>query len=224
MISTTGFRCTVRLLSLVMLLAAPARATTVRIRTMYPDTEALPKVLVVTKSLESDRKEVSRDLTGLDGFGQPMELAPGLYEAIATYPYGQFLTQVEDFVVSPGPSVTIEIHLNIDSDERVNLNAADAHVRVLDRQGRPAVNAWVIGRNADATTGTSVARTDERGLANVSVPVDGALIMVIYHGETWSEPAYSYEQTGIADCTEVCLARAKAKIGKQLRLIEIKLP
>ena len=192
------------------------------IRAMDPGNDGLPKVLVITRSLEGDRKEVSRDLTGSDGFLQPIELAPGLYETIATYPYGDLKTQVKDFVVIPGPSMTIEIHLNFDSDQRVSLNVIESHVQVFDQEGRPAVRAWVIGRNMEATTGTSVAKTDERGFASVSVPVDGASIIVLYHGESWSEPAYT--ETGVADCQNLCLVRAKQELKGRSRILQIRLP
>jgi hypothetical protein len=74
----------------------------------------------------------------------------------------------------------------------------------------------------EASTGTSAVKTDGRGFATVSVPVDGALITVLYHGQTWSEPAYA--ETGVADCHSHCLLQAKAALQKRRHLLEVKLP
>jgi hypothetical protein len=183
--------------------------------------EALGNVLVITKSLEGDRKEISRVLSGLDGFVAPMDLAPGLYEIIATYPYGDIKTQIKDFVVTPNTH-TVEMHLDYELDQHVDLYTIDWKVRVFDRQGNPAVGAWVIARNAEATTGPSVVKVDGRGFAKVRVPPNGALITVLYQRQTWTEPAYT--ETGAVDCQSQCLLRAKAELERQRRTLEVRLP
>jgi hypothetical protein len=183
--------------------------------------DALSNVLVITKSLEGDRKEISRSLSGTDGFVAPMELAPGLYEMIATYPYGNIRTQVKDFVVTP-QTRTIETHLDYESDQRVSLDVIDWRVQVLDKQGMPAAGAWVVARNTEASRGTSAVKADARGFANVRVPVDGALIVVLYNGQTFSEPAYT--ETGVQDCQNRCLLHAKAELERQRRMLDVRLP
>jgi hypothetical protein len=157
---------TVITLSFAGLFSASASAATVSIRVMDPGSDGLSKVLVITKSLEGDGKEISRVLSGPDGFVPPIELALGLYETITTYPNGNIRTQVKDFVVTREP-LTIEIHLDFDLDQKVNSDVIDWQVRVFDQKGMPAVNAWVIGRNMEASTGTSAVRTDGRGFATV---------------------------------------------------------
>jgi hypothetical protein len=183
--------------------------------------DALSNVLVITKSLEGERKEISRSLSGTDGFVAPMELAPGLYEMIATYPHGNIRTQVKDFVVTP-ETRTIETHLDYEWDQRVSLDVIDWQIQVLDRQSKPVAGAWVVVRNAEASTGTSAVKTDGRGFANVRVPVDGALITVLYDGQTFSEPAYT--QTAVADCQSRCLNHAKAELRRQSHISEVRLP
>jgi hypothetical protein len=183
--------------------------------------DGLSNVLVITKSLEGDRREISRSLSASDGFVAPVELAPGLYEVIAMYPYGNIRTQVKDFVVTP-ESHTIEMHLDYESDQRVSLDVIDWQIQVLDRQSKPVAGAWVVVRNAEASTGTSAVKADGRGFANVRVPVDGALITVLYDGQTFSEPAYT--ETAVADCQSRCLNHAKAELQRQSHISEVRLP
>lgn len=213
---------TIGLLGLASILCPTALATTVKIRTAYPDHEGVSKVLVIVRSVEGQSKEFARELSGPDGSIRPLELEPGVYEAISLYPYGNIPTVVHEFSVGKEPAA-IEITWNVENDHRINLNEISWNVKVLDQNGHPAVNALVIGRNATASTGVSVARTDERGLATVSIPVDGALIVVLYGGETWAEPAYVIG-TDAGDCQQRCLLDSKAKLEKRRKLLTIRLP
>lgn len=190
---------------------ASAGASTVRIQVLDRGTGELSKVLVITRSLEADRKEVSRDLTGTDGFLPPIDVPPGIYESIATFPYGRIMTQVKDFEVTSDSEV-VEIHLNYKLDQTINLNAISWHVHVRDQQGHPVPDAWVIGRNGEASTGTTLAKTDRDGDATVSLPCDGALITVLYRGKVWSEPAY--QEGDVAHCQSHCIIQAKDRLEK----------
>lgn len=212
---------TICLFCLASIFCPTLHATTIKIRTAYPDHEGVSKVLVIVRSVEGQREEFARDLSGPDGLIPSLELRPGVYEAITTYPYGNILTTVHDFLVG-NESAVIEITLNFDSDERINYNEIIWNVQVLDQDGHPAVNALVIGRNAEASTGVSVARTDERGLATVSIPVDGALIEILYGKQSWSEPAYHL--TDNAECRQRCLLQAKTRLQKHRQLLTIRVP
>jgi hypothetical protein len=213
---------TIGLLFLAGILCPTVHATTVKIRTAYPDHEGLPKVLVIVRSVEGQPKEFARELSGHDGSVPPLELEPGVYEAISTYPYGNIPTVVHDFLVG-NESAAIEITLTSEGDQKINLNEITWKVKVLDQNGRPAVNALVIGRNAEASTGVSTARTDERGLATISIPVDGALIEVLHGKQSWSEPAYDGGDS-VNDCRQRCLTQAKARLQKAAQLLTIQTP
>jgi len=213
---------TIGLLVLACILPPTVRATTVKIRTAYPDHEGVSKVLVIVRSAEGQPKEFARELSGPDGSIPTLELEPGIYEAISVYPYGNIPTVVHDFPVG-SELAAVEITLMFGSDQKVNLDEITRRVKVLDQNGRPAVNTLVIGRNAEASTGVSAARTDERGLATVSIPVDGALIEILYGKQSWSEPAY-YLTHDVGDCRLRCLLQAKSRLQKDQRILTIRVP
>jgi hypothetical protein len=207
---------------LASILCPTAHAAAVKIRTVFADQEAVPNVLVIVKSIEGQSEEFARGLSGPDGSIPSLELRPGLYEAIATCPYGHIPTTVHDFLVA-NEAALIEVTLNPDNDQRINYNKISWNVQVLDQDGHPAVNAVVIGRNAEASTGVSAARTDKRGRATVSVPVDGALIEIIYGKRTWTEPAYGLTDN-LGGCRQRCLLEAKARLQKPQQLLAIRVP
>lgn len=213
---------TIGLLFLAGILCPTVHATTVKIRTAYPNHVGISKVLVIIRSVEAQPREFARELSGRDGSVTPLELEPGVYEAISIYPYGNIPTVVHDFLVGK-ESAAIEITLTSGSDEKINVNEISWKVKVLDQNGRPAANALVIGRNAEASTGVSAARTDERGLATVSIPVDGALIEILYRTQSWSEPAYDGDDS-VANCRQRCLTQAKTRLQKARQLLTIRIP
>jgi len=222
MINTYRSVMTVFLFSLANLFLPVAHAARVRIRTVLAEREPVANVLVIVRSIEGQQEEFARALSGPDGSVPSVELRPGIYEAIATCPYGHIPTTVDDFVLGDQPA-EVEVLLSIDDDERVNYNQTAWNVQVLDQGGLPAVNAVVIGRNMEASTGVSVARTDRRGRATVSVPVDGAIIEVIYGKRTWTEPAYILTDS-VGDCRQRCLLREKARLQRPRQLLSIRLP
>jgi len=206
----------------VSILSPTLHAATVKIRTAYPDHEGVSKVLVIVRSIEGQRVEFARELSGPEGWIPSLELPAGVYEAIATCPYGYLPTTVFDFSVGDEPA-TMEIPLRLPAtDQTVNLNQMDWHVRVIGDDGQPALNVVVIGRNEDASTGVSVARTDARGLATISVPVDGALIEVISGKQSWSGPAYHLSNR-IFDCRMRCLMQSERTLQKLRQPLTIRL-
>ncbi|MFZ0978105.1 MAG: hypothetical protein WAN23_01775 [Candidatus Acidiferrales bacterium] len=213
---------TVCLFCLASISCPTAHAAAVKIRTVFADQEAVPNVLVIVRSIEGRSEEFARGLSGPDGSIASLELRPGLYEAIATCPYGHIPTTVHDFLVA-NEAALIEVTLSPDNDQRINYNEINWNVQILEQDGHPAVNAVVIGRNGEASTGVSVARTDERGRATVSVPVDGALIEIIYGERTWIEPAYALTED-VGNCRQRCLLQAKARLEKPRQLLTIRVP
>lgn len=214
---------TISLFYMAAMLCPTANATTVKIRAAYGDKEGASKMLVIVRSIDGQPKEFARELSRSDGSIAPLELQPGIYEAIATCPYGYIHTAVRDFAVND-QSLEVTISLTVESDQTINFDQIGWRIQVLDHDGRPAANAIVIGRNAEASTGVSMARTDKLGFATLSVPVDGALIAIIYGQRYWTEPAYKYDQTRIGDCRQRCLLQAKARLEQRGQVPTIRVP
>jgi hypothetical protein len=213
--------CLATALVLVVLHCASAGATsvTIHLKTWY-GAAGPPKVLVIVRSLESGKGEMSRDLSAPDGSVPPLNLAPGLYEAIATYPYGNWLTQVKDFLVLDKP-VAIEFSLNSESVNAVSGNRIHLSVLVLDREGHPVPNAWIIGRDPEAHFGNTT-KSDNHGRATVDIPSDRAEVTVLHNGGSYVQPMNI--ETGIVDCENNCILRETGKVNKTLPKVTVRLP
>lgn len=198
-----------------------AGATTVRVRTIDPAGEKLSNALVIVRSIDGDQSEVLRALTGANGLAPEVNVPPGAYEAIATYPYGPWTTEVKDFMVQADP-VTLELQLGVLPGQTVELDVIDWHVRVADARGRPVANAWVIGRTPDATEGVSVARTDSHGSATVTLHVDEAEVTVLYKGQSYSQ--HFYLESGATACAQDCYVRAAKKLRARSRTLTFTVP
>jgi hypothetical protein len=131
-------------------------------------------------SLEPGVGDVCRDLTRPDGSIPDVDIPPGLYEVIATYPYKPYRTRVRDFLAGARP-VGITLELEEIPDQRVFISTPvfDLRVRVLDDQSRPVPNARIIGRDPAAYQ-LAIATTDKDGRATVRIPSEGAEVTTIY--------------------------------------------
>jgi hypothetical protein len=209
-------------LGILMTFCASAGAETVSVRATDRAGEKLPGILVVLKSLEDVPWGVSRALTGPNGLVPAVDVPPGLYEAIATDPYGIFETTVKDFMVATKP-VKLELQLDVVQDQTVTANAIDWHLRVVDNQNRPVVNAWVTARDSEASTGVGVTTTDSHGRATVTIPIDRAVVItVFYDGQSYSEDFDTH--SGVRDCEWRCYLRARAKLKKRPRSLTLAVP
>ncbi|HEY1207167.1 MAG: hypothetical protein ABSH46_00925 [Bryobacteraceae bacterium] len=172
---------------IVVLLASVGLATAapVRIRVTDPaGAEGLGKVLIIVQALNG-KGEVSRNLSDSNGWAPAMQLPPEVYRVIATFPYGYWFTQVREFVVADSP-VEIVLHMDGAVVERVQVPELEARVTVIDKDGKPAENAIVLGRDPEAifhywTT------ADANGHATVKIGVNGADIVAIYKGRVVSK-------------------------------------
>ena len=210
-------------LAILSVCCACVDATTVTMRAVMSPSLAgggMSGVLVIVRGLDPSTGEVLRALTGAHGLAPELDVPPGLYEAIATDPYSWWQTSVRDFEVQSKP-VSLDLPLSMEPDQRVDLNIVDWHVTVVDAKGRRVPNAWVIGRDPDATTGASVAKTDSRGSATVTIPMDDATIAVVYNGRSYSE--HFQPDPGMRNCRWSCLDRAQAKMKKRRRTLTFSL-
>jgi hypothetical protein len=212
---TMSYGVLARLICVLSMVCVSTGAATVTVRVSEAHTGNLAKVLVIVRSLEADRSEVLRALTGPDGLVPAVDVPPGLYEAIATYPYSRHTTIAKDFVIGEKP-VMVELKLTHLSDQRVNLNSIDWQISVTNGQGRPVGNAWVTGRDDEASD-VSVTRTDSKGRATVSIPMTGAVITVLYDGFSYTEGVYV--ESGITNCEHECALRAAAKLKTHSRTL-----
>jgi hypothetical protein len=205
-----------------LFLSVFARATPVTVTIKDPaGAEGIAKVLVIVRSLQSHglNGEILRDLSGSDGSVPTVDLQPGLYQAVAMYPYGPWITQARDFAVREKP-VAIELRLNGAAVNRVRITDSDLHVHVEDDDGRPVSKAWVIGRDPDATS-TYVSKTDERGQATVKIPFGSAEITVI-HDETVHVQRIDIDSNA-TECQQRCVMTTLKKTEKVRRSITVKL-
>ena len=111
--------------------AKPTEAqTSVTIQVQVGDAP-IPEDLVIVKSLEKPGNELLRAHTNKTGNVPPVDLKPGLYRAIATTPYGLWVTAAREFLVKPG-QIEMEVVVTTDVDSqcpfRRHIDPAAGHV------------------------------------------------------------------------------------------------
>lgn len=137
------------LLNIVICLCADA--VPVRIVTLDKTGAGFQDVLVIVRSLDGKGESV-RALTNQSGAVPTRELAAGLYQIIATCPYGLCQTTVREFFVKTDP---IELELALDVLPTTGNTFAMGRVErrqveVQDRHGRPVASADILVRDATA--------------------------------------------------------------------------
>jgi len=158
----------------------PAGATALKVRVVNAiGKKGLAKVLVIVMSLEPGVGDVDRDLTRPDGSIPDMDIPPGFYEVIATYPYLNWGTRVRDLALRTKPvSITLELERILDQTVPL-IPVFDLKVQVLDERGLPVYGARIIGRDLEAKD-LAFAWADTHGQAIIRIPADGAEVTVIY--------------------------------------------
>ena len=197
-----------------------ATAAPFRIRVTDPiGAEGVDKVLVIVQSLDG-KGEVLRTLTDPKGSITPIDLAPGLYRLIATYPYGYWFTQVREFVVSAAP-VNMDLHMDGAVIDRVAAPGVKVQVTVVNRDGKAIKNAHILGRDRQALS-NRWDTTDGQGHAVVTVGVNGADIVAIYNEQVVITPIdIPFSDTSCTD--KECQMRAVQKVEEVSRNITVRL-
>lgn len=196
-------------------MALYCQATTVKIRITDPaGADGLQKVLVIVQALNG-KGEVTRELTDRIGAIPVLDLQPGLYGAVATFPYGYWATQVREFSVADTP-VVLELHMDGSVINEVQVPEALVRVTVLDRDGHPISNALVLGRDPEARF-NHWTRTDPHGEAGVVIGANGADIVAIHEGQVTVQrvniPFDHYSCTD-TQCLSKSIERMKTSIPK----------
>jgi len=171
---------------LMIIASLPLEAATVRLRVVDPTGAGVPKILAIVTSLEG-KGEIWRGLTDDKGFSSSPDAPAGIYEAIATDPYGPWITKVVDFVLAAAPLV-VELRLRTTVVDGVLTTKVEVPVQLLMGDGQPAAGAQVPGRDLEAKH-IFWAKTDSQGRAVLTVPLDGAEITVIYEGQVKAQGA-----------------------------------
>lgn len=110
-----------------------------------------PDVLVIVRSLEG-RGESLRALTHRNGAVPAQELAMGLYQIIATCPYGLCRTTVREFLVNTDPvelKLAVEVLPTTGNTFTIG-RVKRCQVEVQNRDGIPVASADILVRDANA--------------------------------------------------------------------------
>ncbi len=214
-------KATTRLVLLLTLGVAcpPLEATNVKFRVMDPSGACFSKVLVIVRSLEG-RGEIDRELTDRDGHVRPVDLSPGVYQVIASYPYGGWDTSVKEFVVG-SRAVQLELVLVPAKIGGYLLTKLDLRVQVVAADGEPVSGADLMARDLEAKY-FFWAKTDDKGWAMISVPLDGAEISAVYRGQVHTQEVNI--KSHLSNCYQHCAIERFEQLKKVRHSITIRLP
>lgn len=155
-----------------------AAAGTVQLTVKDPTGAPLPKALVILRSLH-DGHEISRSLTDSQGKIPKLKLKPGLYRAIATYPYGLWKTEVHEFLVGDRPvELTLTLQTTGTKDNVAILGASHALLQVVNRKAKPVPGALVIVRDITATYEERY-RSDHFGEVRVNLIAEPTVLIIV---------------------------------------------
>jgi hypothetical protein len=146
-------------LALMALFAIPraCSGSPVRIQVTDPTGAGAANVLVILKSLDG-KGELFRGLSGPNGYIRQLDEPPGLYQAIATMPYGAWKSQVTEFLLT-NQATLLELRLEplpTHGYGDVHYVGTEIDLTVLGQSGQPLASTWIYARNQLATVDTSV--------------------------------------------------------------------
>lgn len=148
---------------------------------------ALPDALVIVESLDN-RLQTVRYLSGKDGNTPTMELKPGLYRVIVTYPYGPWQTVIREFSLPDGADeVTVRIPGRPSDEYGEIVGAPQVKLIVESQDHNPLSGVPVLIRTKDAIR-EAWYETDKTGGTTISVVASHLVAVVLYEHK-----AYSYQ-------------------------------
>jgi len=179
---------------LTLFFCSPLFATQVRVHVTDAGGAPLQDALVIFQDLRPQVHELTRRLTNSDGTVPVQDLQPGLYRAIATYPYSHWKSAAREFLVGD-TSQTVELRLaRQGTDDPVIVVVGKLMVHVLDEDGKPAVGATVLIRDAVADPlSERRGTTDAAGTVTLDLTDHADVLVVLYRDRLWTFPANGFD-------------------------------
>ena len=160
-----------------------AQAAIFHVSTVDETGLAFPDVLVIVQSLEGNG-ESFRALTDQAGAIPKQELAPGLYQLVATCPYGVCQTTVREFMVASDP-IHLRLPLEFLPPKGCTVIVGDVkhrQVEVQDREGKPLASVQILVRDETAQHHKWY-QTGVNGRVKIDLPPgDEITVVAIYQG------------------------------------------
>jgi hypothetical protein len=158
------------------------------------DGKPVNNALVVVQDLDHQERESYRVLTDADGNTPSHDLPPGLYRAIATYPYSRWRPEIREFVVTNQP-ITIRLMLTKASRlDTLNVAIGRLSVHVVDAGGKPVTGAHVLVRDGDATPQSEHwGTTDANGQTSLELTLEPSVLVVVYQNRVYTFPANAFD-------------------------------
>jgi hypothetical protein len=213
------------LFCLVFSFALPLCAATVDVTALDATGAAFPDVLVIFRSLEGEG-EVLRALTDREGSVPAFKAPPGLYQVIATCPYGICKTLVKEVLVQKESSflaLTLKVDV-IGTGHPTPASSAYINLQVSYQRGEPAAGVGILARNVRDTNPhfRRWYKTDSSGKARVELLGNPTVLVFIYDGNLFTRELGNPADPAQAEAWNKCLE--KMAMPAQEQELEIRLP
>jgi hypothetical protein len=174
---------------LMALIVLSAMSSSTHVDLVVEDSSGVPlkDELVIVQDLYHREHEVLRVLTDGGGKIPSLDLHPGLYRAIATAPYGQWQTEVREFLVGER-SVRLTLRVRPTpthgNGDIVTVGTKRKKLKVLQPNGQAASGAEIYVRDRDATLYLERwYKTNSKGEAEIEL-VSNPTVVVIVLGDS----------------------------------------
>lgn len=169
------------------LLAGLSYSTAVTVKVEDPSGAPLKNQLVIVQNLSNHEHEIFRELSDSNGSVSKIDLKSGIYRAIATDPYGNWETEIREFLVNNDPSQEVVLQVSPmpthGRGDIVPVRATSARVLVLAPDRKPVPDAEILARDDKATLWTERwYKTDANGTAQIEIDADPMILVVVYSG------------------------------------------
>ena len=183
-----------RLLPLWVFFCLPSLAAQVVVNVAGSDGQPVNNALVIVQDLDHQERESYRVLTNAEGNTPSHDLPPGVYRAIATYPYSRWRPQVREFVVTNQPT-RVQLTLTEASGlDTLDVAIGRLSVHVVDAGGKPVKGARVLVRDADATPQSEHwGTTDANGQTSLELTLEPSVLVVVYQNRVYTFPANAFD-------------------------------
>jgi len=151
-----------------------------------PQTAPAQDVLVILRSI--DRPGTSeRRLTDKAGIARFDIAETGLFQVIATEPFGGWTTRVKEFLVGPSDPVEVKLTVGLLGEQYHEYLVPNVKVTLVDGNGHPLGQTAFLTRS-DSGCETRWYLTDANGSADVKA-ISSPLILVVEHkGKVYERP------------------------------------